>query len=99
MAVKFVTGIWINRMPLKYFGGAHVPVMLVCTHARWFCEFNTFSPYGVLVLMPYILDTNECEDGNNGGCTHYCYSSNRGIECYCAIGYELDVDGFTCIWR
>ncbi|XP_030265081.1 coagulation factor VII [Sparus aurata] len=33
----------------------------------------------------------------NGGCDHYCDEGWRGLNCSCADGYSLDVDGRSCV--
>lgn len=43
-----------------------------------------------------ILDENECEDGNNGGCDHYCLNTVGSRQCSCKTGYRLNTDGRSC---
>uniref|UniRef100_A0A8C5WL86 LDL receptor related protein 5 n=1 Tax=Leptobrachium leishanense TaxID=445787 RepID=A0A8C5WL86_9ANUR len=40
--------------------------------------------------------TNPCAD-NNGGCSHLCFFSPRGVQCSCPMGLELLGDLRTCI--
>ncbi|XP_053544801.1 low-density lipoprotein receptor-related protein 5 [Bombina bombina] len=41
-------------------------------------------------------DINPCAD-RNGGCSHLCFFTPRGIQCSCPIGLELLSDMRTCI--
>ena len=42
------------------------------------------------------VDINECEDGNNGGCTLVCSNTVGSYNCDCNEGYNLLNDGTTC---
>ena len=35
------------------------------------------------------VDINECEDGNNGGCTQECTNTRGSYQCSCRLGYEF----------
>ena len=36
-----------------------------------------------------IADINECQDGNNGGCTDQCTNNRGSYQCSCRRGYEF----------
>ena len=36
-----------------------------------------------------IADINECQDGNNGGCTDQCTNTHGSYQCSCRRGYEF----------
>ncbi|XP_078583741.1 tenascin-R-like [Branchiostoma floridae x Branchiostoma japonicum] len=40
-------------------------------------------------------DFNECNTAN-GGCGQFCNNTIGSFNCYCATGYSLRLDGFTC---
>ena len=40
-------------------------------------------------LQTNMADINECEDGNNGGCTHECTNTRGSYQCSCRLGYEF----------
>jgi len=42
-----------------------------------------------LISSIKFVDVNECEDGNNGGCTHNCTNTRGSYQCSCRLGYEF----------
>ena len=46
--------------------------------------------------MIFILDIDECADGNNGGCEQDCNNEIGTYNCSCLIGYLLDEDEKGC---
>ena len=46
-------------------------------------------------ISPHNTDINECITGTHL-CTHNCTNSNGSYSCSCAIGYQLNIDGFQC---
>ena len=36
-----------------------------------------------------LVDINECQDGNNGGCTDQCMNTRGSYQCLCRHGYEF----------
>ena len=36
-----------------------------------------------------LADINECQDGNNGGCTDQCTNTRGSYQCSCQRGYEF----------
>lgn len=43
-----------------------------------------------------LTDTEECSDGNNGGCEQECDNTHGSFECYCRPGYILSDDLASC---
>ena len=41
----------------------------------------------------HLADVNECQDGNNGGCTDRCTNTRGSYQCSCRRGYEFQRDG------
>ena len=44
------------------------------------------------------IDVNECET-LNGGCQQTCTNTDGSFFCNCTEGYELEMDGTTCLSR
>ena len=44
----------------------------------------------------YLLDINECDSLDNGGCEHLCNNTIGSFFCYCILGYRLDGNKFNC---
>ncbi len=42
------------------------------------------------------VDNDECS-ANNGGCSDNCVNTVGSFSCTCPTGYQLDIDGRTCI--
>lgn len=58
-----------------------------------FCPL--LCPFSVL---PNIIDTDECGDGSNGGCSHSCLNSLGSFSCNCPELHYLSVDAATCVY-
>ena len=51
----------------------------------------------MVMIIIFIIDVDECADGNNGFCDQYCNNTNGSYHCECdVIGYVLDEDGRGC---
>ena len=47
-------------------------------------------------MLCSILDINECESSDNGGCDQNCTNFSGGYSCSCFEGYDLASDSRTC---
>lgn len=56
------------------------------------------SNVSVLLVLETLTVPDTCLL-ENGGCDHYCEEDEgqRGLNCSCADGYFLDVDGRSCV--
>lgn len=54
------------------------------------------SNVSVLLVLETLTVPDTCLL-ENGGCDHYCDEGWRGLNCSCADGYSLDVDGRSCV--
>ena len=50
----------------------------------------------VLFKWVSFSDINECII-NNGGCSQFCNNSEGSYNCYCQQGFNLEIDGRTCL--
>ena len=44
----------------------------------------------------FYKDIVECAN-NNGGCHQICVNTMGSFDCECKVGFEFDVDNYTCI--
>lgn len=70
---------------------------------RTLCDFGKQHLTAHDIITPYVpvsvlcLEVSECRY-RNGGCLQYCTDLPRGagVQCGCADGFELDIDGKSC---
>ena len=48
-------------------------------------------------MIAIFLDINECVDDDLHSCEQVCNNTHGSHNCLCFDGYELSIDGFSCI--
>ena len=59
------------------------------------CVYSTLSIIACFLQFS-LLDINECDSMDNGGCEHLCNNTIGSFFCYCILGYRLDENEFNC---
>ena len=55
----------------------------------WYETFHQLSATLLWHINFNLADINECQDGNNGGCTDQCTNTRGSYQCSCRRGYEF----------
>ena len=49
-------------------------------------------------MWPIISDNDECTLGTDE-CNQICSNTDGSYNCFCKTGYELELDGHTCVGK
>ena len=60
------------------------------------CIYSALSIIVCYFSQLSLLDINECDSMDNGGCEHLCNNTIGSFFCFCILGYRLDGNGFNC---
>ena len=52
--------------------------------------------YNIIMMACLVVDIDECMS-NNGGCEQICVNNIGTYSCDCHEGYDIDIDGFSCL--